>query len=77
MFYSAGSDGWVVQWNLEKPDVGKVIAQIEGSVYAMRLDSAEGILWVGQNYEGIHGVHVAQQERVFSIPLPKQAIYSI
>ncbi len=77
MFYSAGSDGWVVQWNLEKPDVGKVIAQMEGSVYAMRLDSAEGILWVGQNYEGIHGVNVAQQERVFSIPMPKQAIYSV
>jgi hypothetical protein len=43
LFYSAGSDGWVVQWNLAKPDVGKVIAQVEGSISALALDSA-GIL---------------------------------
>ncbi len=77
LFYSAGSDGWVVQWNLEKPDVGKVIAQIEGSVYAMRMEPESSILWIGQNYEGIHGVDVGSQARIFSISLPKQAIYAI
>ncbi len=50
LFYSAGSDGWVVQWNLEKPDLGKVIAQIEGFVYAMRLEPESSVLWIGQNY---------------------------
>jgi len=77
LFYSAGSDGWVVQWNLAKPDVGNVIAQIEGSVYTMRLEPESSVLWIGQNYEGIHGVDVSNQARVFSISLPKQAIYAI
>lgn len=77
IFYSAGSDGWVVQWNLAKPDVGRVMAQIEGSVYAMRLEPDTSVLWIGQNYEGIHGVDVTNQARIFSISLPKQAIYSI
>eukprot|EP01036_Dinobryon_divergens_P037015 gene37015-48308_t len=67
LFYSAGSDGWVVQWNLAKPDLGKVIAQIEGSIYALKLD-AEGILWIGHNHQGIQGIRVADQTQVFSIP---------
>jgi WD40 repeat protein len=76
LFYSAGSDGWVVQWNLAKPDLGKVIAQVEGSVYALNLDS-EGILWIGHNYQGIQGVRVADQSLVFSIPTTGLSIFSI
>lgn len=76
LFYSAGSDGWVVQWNLAKPDLGKVIAQVEGSVYAMKLDAA-GILWVGHNYEGIQGIQVADQAQVFSIPTKGLSLFSI
>jgi WD40 repeat protein len=76
-FYSAGADGWVVQWNLQKPDLGRVLAQIQGSVYAMRLDRVSGILWVCQNNEGIHGIHLETLERVFSIPMLNQSIYDI
>lgn len=77
LFFSAGSDGWVVQWNLLKPDLGKVVAQISGSIYAMAYDENSGILWVGQNFEGVHGILVSDQTRVFSIQLPQLAIYSI
>jgi WD40 repeat protein len=76
LFYSAGSDGWVVQWNLAKPDLGKVIAQIEGSVYAMKLDSA-GILWIGHNYEGIQGIQVSDQTQAFAIPTKGLSIFSV
>ncbi|MEY4955692.1 MAG: hypothetical protein RI981_1777, partial [Bacteroidota bacterium] len=77
LFFSAGSDGWVVQWNLLKPDLGKVVAQISGSIYAMAYDDISGILWVGQNFEGVHGILVSDQSRVFSIQLPQLAIYSV
>lgn len=76
LFYSAGSDGWVVQWNLAKPDLGKVIAQINGSVYALKLD-ASGILWIGHNNEGIQGIRVADQTQAFAIPTKGLSIFSI
>ena len=76
LFYSAGSDGWIVQWNLAKPDLGKVIAQVEGSVYVLKLDS-EGILWVGQNHQGIQGIRVEDQTKVFSIATPGLSIFAI
>ncbi|MFD3407552.1 WD40 repeat domain-containing protein [Aquirufa sp. HETE-83D] len=76
LFYSAGSDGWIVQWNLAKPDLGKVIAQVEGSIYALSLDSA-GILWIGHNNQGIQGIQVSDQTQVFSIPTLGLSIFSI
>lgn len=76
LFYSAGSDGWVVQWNLAKPDLGKVIAQVEGSVYTIKLD-ADGILWVGHNYQGVQGIRVADQEQIFSLSTSGLSIFCI
>ena len=75
--YSAGSDGWVVEWNLQKPDLGKVMAHIEGSVYCLKLDRLTNIFWVGQNFEGIHGVQIEDQSRVFSIGMSQKAIFDI
>jgi WD40 repeat protein len=75
--YSAGSDGWVVEWNLQKPDLGKVLAHIEGSVYCLKLDRSTNIFWVGQNFEGIHGVQVNDQSQVFSISMPNKSIFDI
>jgi len=77
LFFSAGADGMIVQWNLQKPDLGKVIAQVEGSVYAMFLEKENDILWIGQNYEGIHGVRISDQCRVFSIKLDSLSIFDI
>lgn len=76
LFYSAGSDGWIVQWNLAKPDLGKVIAQVEGSIYTLKLD-AQDILWIGHNNQGIQGIRVVDQIQVFSIPTLGLSIYSI
>ncbi len=77
LFYSAGADGWVVQWNLLKPDLGRVIAQISGSIYTLRQDRNLGILWIAQNNEGIHGIQLDTLARVFSIPMPNLSIFDI
>ncbi|MHA8066448.1 WD40 repeat domain-containing protein [Aquirufa sp. ROCK2-A2] len=77
LFFSAGADGWIVQWNLQKPDVGKVIAQVEGSVYSMNLDTNQEILWVAQNNEGIHGINLEDQSRLFSIKMESLSVFDM
>jgi WD40 repeat protein len=52
-FYSAGGDGFVIHWDLNKPDLGKLVARVGVSVYAMALNRADNTVWIGQNYEGI------------------------
>ncbi len=34
-FYSAGGDGFVIQWDLKKPDLGKLVAKAGVSVYSL------------------------------------------
>ena len=68
-FYSAGGDGLVVKWDVTKPDLGDLIARVEGSVYAMAQDPATGLLWVGQNFEGVHLIDPVQKTVVASMKL--------
>jgi WD40 repeat protein len=77
LFFSAGSDGWLVQWNLQKPDLGKVVAQVEGTVFAMFLDKESEIVWVGQNNQGIHGISLNDQNRVFSLKMVGLSIFDM
>ena len=37
-FYSAGGDGFVIHWDLNKPDLGKLVARAGMSVYALALN---------------------------------------
>jgi len=52
-FYSSGGDGFVIQWDLQKPDLGKLVARAGVSVYALCFDAENRDLWIGQNFEGI------------------------
>ncbi|MCF2500915.1 WD40 repeat domain-containing protein [Dyadobacter chenhuakuii] len=61
-FYSAGGDGFVIQWDLNKPDLGNLVARVGVSVYALGLEKENNALWIGQNYEGIQVLDIAQNK---------------
>jgi len=76
-FYSAGSDGLVVEWDLEKPDLGKLVARAGSSVYALAYDFSRDHLLVGQNFDGIQFVHPEQKALVGSVKVTASAIFDI
>ena len=76
-FFSAGGDGQVVHWQLDRPDLGELVAHVPASVYALALNPADGVLWVGQNYEGIHLINPAQKREMASLKLTTSAIFDI
>ncbi len=63
-FISAGADGMIVMWDLRSPDEGEVIVKIEGSVYAITYDPNEGMLYVGQNNDGVHLVNLNEKKEL-------------
>ncbi len=76
-FFSAGGDGLVVRWVLNKPDVGELIAQIPASIYALCLDKEKNQLWIGQNFDGIHLIDVETQQEIKSIKITTASIFDI
>ena len=76
-FFSAGGDGQVVRWQLDRPDRGDLMAQVPASVYALALHPVSGLLWVGQNYEGLHLIDPVQKQETGSLKLTSAAIFDI
>ncbi len=77
LFYSAGGDGQVVRWNVQTPDLGQLVARVESSVYALAVDPATGLLWIGQNYEGIQLIDPAKKTMAASMKIGSAAIFDI
>lgn len=76
-FYSSGADGMVVVWDLEKPDMGKLIARVGGSVYALAFDHAAQNLWIGQNFEGVQLIKPELKQAAGSLKVTTSAIFDI
>ncbi len=80
--YSASADGYVVQWNLatfagaDEP-LGKVIANIANSCYALCVLPTTNGLVFGHNTDGIHLLDLGQQKEVFSAGFTNSAVFDI
>ena len=76
-FFSAGADGLVVQWQLEEPDQGHLLAKAEASIYAMAYDKEKDWLFFGQNFDGIRLVDVSSKRSLNSLQMTKSYIFSL
>ena len=76
-FYSAGGDGMVVEWDLDRPENGQLLAKMKNSVYAIHYRSEENLLIAGQNYEGIHLVDPDKKKEIGSLQISGAQIFDI
>jgi len=76
-FYTGAGDGMVVEWDLDHPKDGKLIAKLPHSVYALEVDKERNLLFIGHNYEGIHVIDLHEKKEIWSIKLTDQAIFDI
>lgn len=76
-FYTGAGDGMVVEWDLDLPKDGKLIAKLPHSVYAMEVDKERNLLFIGHNFEGIHVIDLNENKEVWSLKITDQAIFDI
>lgn len=76
-FFSAGGDGMVVSWDLTNPETGQMIVKVPNSVYALAYSEEQELLVVGQNFSGIHLIHVESKKEVGSLKLTDASIFDI
>jgi WD40 repeat protein len=76
-FYTGAGDGMVVEWDLENPKDGKLIAKLPNSVYALEADKERNLLFIGHNYEGVHVIDLEERKEIWSLKLTDHAIFDI
>lgn len=76
-FYTGAGDGMVVEWDLDRPKDGKLIAKLPHSVYALAVDRERNQLIIGHNFEGIHVIDLNENKEIWSLKLTDQAIFDI
>ena len=76
-FYSAGGDGFVIQWDLTKPDLGNLVAKAGTSVYSLCIDKGRQRLWIGQNFEGIQVIDFTTNQIETTVKITTAAIFDI
>jgi len=77
LFYSAGGDGMVVEWDLQNPENGTLLTKMNNSVYAIHFMRKKGILIVGQNFEGIHAIDISNNKEIGSLKISIAQIFDI
>ena len=65
-FYTGAGDGMVVEWDLDHPKDGVLLARLPHSVYALEVDAKRNSLLVGHNYEGIHVIDLEEKKESWS-----------
>jgi WD40 repeat protein len=75
--FSAGGDGWVVEWSLEQPDLGKLVAQVETAVFSLFFFEEKNLLIAGDQNGGLRIIPIDAPENQRHILHHKKGIFDI
>ncbi len=76
-FLSAGGDGWVVEWDIEEPELGKVIAKTDAKIFSLNHFPDKKLMAAGNMEGGIHWISTEKNIDIKNIAHHEQGIFSI
>lgn len=76
-FLSGAGEGWVVRWDLEDPDLGKLVAKVETQIFALHYLAKEHKVVVGNMNGGVHWVDLDQPDNTINVAHHQKGVFSI
>jgi WD40 repeat protein len=76
-FFSSGSDGLVVLWDVHHPDQGQVLARLPSAVYALAWHPEKKWLVAASNRDGFHILDLSGKKEVQRVAFPGIVWYRI
>lgn len=76
-FLSAGGDGWIVAWNFNKPDPGRLIAKIDTQIFSLCYLSHKHLIVAGNMNGGVHWIDIRNPENTLNIQNHQKGVFSI
>ncbi len=74
---SAGGDGWVVSWNLDDPETGRVVASVETQVFSLINLPENNRIVAGTMHGGLHWIDLAHPEKTRNIQHHTKGVYDL
>jgi WD40 repeat protein len=76
-FLSGAGDGWVVEWDLAKPEVGKLLAKIETNIFALLFIKEKNLIVAGNRDGGIHFIDLNDPAQNKNVAHHNKGVFSI
>lgn len=76
-FLSGAGDGWVVRWDLDNPDPGKLVAKVETQIFALHYLASENKVVVGNMNGGVHWVDLDRPDDTINIAHHQKGVFAI
>lgn len=75
-FRSAGGDGWIVEWRLDAPDTGRVVADTGGRVFSMLALDARRLV-CGDMNGGLHWIDLTDPSKGRDIARHHKGVFDL
>ncbi len=76
-FYSSGSEGLIVKWNIDKPNEGEVLVRLTGYVSCLAFDKITNTLYAALNHKGIYAISADTGKIINRTEMPTTSFGSI
>lgn len=64
---SGAGDGWVVEWDLAKPDLGRLVAKVERNIFSLLFFKNQNKLIAGDMDGGVRFVDLAEPSKIRNV----------
>ena len=76
-FLSAGGDGWLVAWQYAEPELGRVIARIEGRIFSFLPLPEQRWIVAGDMNGGVHWIDLEQPDRTIGVAHHRKGVFGL
>lgn len=76
-FLSGAGDGWIVEWDLEQPENGKLLATVQGNIFSICYLPQQDWVVAGDMYGGLHWIDVEKKQNFRSVQLHQKGVFGI
>lgn len=76
-FYTAGGDGWIVEWSLDAPELGRVVAEVGLPVFSLLFLKKEKTLVAGDQNGGLRFVPLDRPDEQRHVLHHKKGVFDI
>ncbi len=75
--FSASGEGWLVRWDLDAPDLGKLIARVEGNIFSICYLAEQQLMLLGDMHGGMHWVELNAPDQQRNIAHHRNGVFAI